>query len=165
MEFKKAEMSDLKDSLSLIDQAKEYLKNSGVDQWQKGYPNEDTIYNDILKGNAYILKYNDDTASYVCISFDGEESYKSIQGKWKSIQPYAVIHRLAVSSKYRGKGLAKEIFKEAEKLCHIKNIHSIKIDTDNDNTIMKQLLTKNGYSYCGVIRFDNSDKIAYEKLI
>ena len=30
---------------------------------------------------------------------------------------------------------------------------------------MQELLEKNGYEYCGVVTFDNSDKIAFEKLI
>ena len=30
---------------------------------------------------------------------------------------------------------------------------------------MRHLLEKNGYGYCGVVTFDNSDKIAYEKLL
>lgn len=39
------------------------------------------------------------------------------------------------------------------------------MDTDNDNQIMKHLLEKNGFQFCGTICFDNSEKIAFEKLI
>ena len=82
-----------------------------------------------------------------------------------STQPYVVVHRLALDRHSRGKGLASQVFALAEALAQKRNIHSFKVDTDNDNEIMKHLIEKNGFQYCGTICFDNSEKIAYEKLI
>lgn len=36
---------------------------------------------------------------------------------------------------------------------------------DRDNRVMRHLLEKNGFTYCGTIRFDNSEKIAFEKVL
>ena len=46
-----------------------------------------------------------------------------------------------------------------------RRMESFRIDTDENNEVMKHLLTKNGFTYCGTIWFDNSVKIAYEKLL
>ena len=62
-------------------------------------------------------------------------------------------------------GLASQVFEETERLARSREIHSFKVDTDNDNQIMKHLLEKNGFQFCGTICFDNSEKIAFEKLI
>lgn len=75
------------------------------------------------------------------------------------------VHRLALDASVRGRGLASQVFEETERLARSKEIHSFKVDTDNDNQIMKHLLEKNGFQFCGTICFDNSEKIAFEKLI
>ena len=76
-----------------------------------------------------------------------------------------VVHRLALDASVRGRGLASQVFEETERLARSREIHSFKVDTDNDNQIMKHLLEKNGFQFCGTICFDNSEKIAFEKLI
>lgn len=165
MRFSQATANDKDSVMKLIDEAKKYLKSLGVDQWQKEYPALQDIEKDILDAKGYILKDNDAIIAYACIDFDGEESYKTLNGKWLTNDRYAVIHRMAIDNNYKGKGLATAFFKYAEGLCKTKNIKSIKVDTDEANERMKHILLKNGFVYCGTIRFDNSDKIAYEKLL
>lgn len=75
------------------------------------------------------------------------------------------VHRLALDASVRGRGLASQVFEETERLARSREIHSFKVDTNNDNQIMKHLLEKNGFQFCGTICFDNSEKIAFEKLI
>lgn len=167
MIFRIAKEADTCDAWELVRQAREFLKASGVDQWQGEYPNQGTISDDIAAGNGYILAEEGPggmVIGYTCISFEGEPCYEAIVGSWRSSQPYAVIHRTAVHNACKGRGLASQFLAEAEKLCLEKGIHSIRIDTDQDNQIMKRVLEKNGYEYCGVIRFDDSPKIAYEKM-
>lgn len=165
MDFKQAIPEDVEQIMGIIDQAKAYLKNNGVDQWQKGYPNEHSILDDIESNVGYVLVDKEVIAAYVCITFEPEEFYEHLQGQWKSNQPYAAIHRAAISDHYRGQGIATKIFQFAEELCYSRDIHSIKVDTDNDNVVMKHILQKNGFEYCGTVCFDNSDKIAFEKVL
>lgn len=165
MEFRQASNSELDKSWEIIREARQFLKDQGIDQWQKEYPNRDTIAEDVEKGSGYVLTEHDLILGYVCISFEWETAYETLRGAWKSTWPCAVVHRLAIAGGHKGKGLASLMFHHTEELCKARGIHSIKIDTDMENGIMKHLLEKNGYSYCGVITFDNSDKIAYEKLI
>lgn len=165
MELKIAKADHLQRIMELINDAKAYLKSCGVDQWQNGYPDQHSIENDIRKGTGYLCIADEKIVGYVCIDFEGEPAYETLCGKWLSTQPYVVVHRLALDRHSRGKDLASQVFALAEVLAQKRNIHSFKVDTDNDNEIMKHLIEKNGFQYCGTICFDNSEKIAYEKLI
>ena len=43
---------------------------------------------------------------------------------------------------------------------------TLRIDTHEDNKTMQALLTKNGFSYCGIIHLENGDpRLAYQKTI
>ncbi len=64
-----------------------------------------------------------------------------------------------------GKGLATVSLRLAEECMKRRKTGSFRIDTDENNEVMKHLLSKNGFAYCGTIWFDNSVKIAYEKLL
>ena len=157
--------TDIDQIMDLFRQARAHLKRLGIDQWQGEYPDQACMEEDIATGNGYVMTDNETIIGYLCICFDGEVCYEQIAGAWKSIQPYAVIHRLVIDDTYKGKGLSQLAFQFTEQLCQEKNIHSIKIDTDQDNHTMQHLLKKFGYEYCGIVQFANSDKIAFEKLL
>ena len=146
MELRTAAPEDLGKIMELIDQAKAFLKRNGVDQWQNGYPDQTCIEEDIRKGRGYLCILDHDIAGYVCIDFEGEPAYDTLDGKWLSIQPYVAVHRLALDASVRGRGLASQVFEETERLARSREIHSFKVDTDNDNQIMKHLLEKTAFN-------------------
>lgn len=165
MQLVLAQPQDIPKAMELINQAKAFLKNSGVDQWQTGYPDKACIEGDIRNKTGYLCLYKGSIVGYLCIDFGGEPAYTQLDGKWLSEQEYVVVHRMALDNSIKGQGLASKIFQLVEELSLARGIHSFKVDTDEDNQIMKHLLQKNGFVYCGSICFDNSRKIAYEKLM
>ena len=58
MKLRPTTKNDLIEVIKIINQAKQYFKNEGIDQWQDGYPNEDSIINDINQHEAYVLEDN-----------------------------------------------------------------------------------------------------------
>ena len=167
MIFRKTTINDIKNVMEIISEAQEYFKRNGIDQWQNGYPNEESIKNDIESGESYVLLKNDKIIATAYLSFSGESDYDIIyEGKWISQGDYAVVHRVAVSSNIKGHGIAGELFKYIEKICLENNIKHIKIDTHRQNKSMQRFLSKNGFEYCGVIYLeDNSERIAFEKVL
>jgi RimJ/RimL family protein N-acetyltransferase len=167
MKLRKSTKNDLKYIMEIINEAKVFLKESKVDQWQQGYPNEEVILGDIKNEYSYVLEYNDKIIGTTALSFDGEKDYDVIyDGKWISNGRYAVIHRIAISKKAKIKGIGTEIIKKAEEICLSKGIKSIKIDTHEDNLAMQKLLERNNFKYCGIVYvLDNSKRIAFEKEI
>ena len=165
MEFRKSLQSDVENILGIIKEAKEYFKANNIDQWQEdNYPTSETFLDDINNGTSYVLVKDGEVVATASISFEPEPTYNHIEGNWLTDDNYIVIHRVAVTNKLKGLGLASIILKNAEDLALDNNIHSIKIDTHSDNKAMQKVLLKNNFTYCGIIHLeDNSSRIAFEK--
>ncbi|HPT79247.1 MAG TPA: GNAT family N-acetyltransferase [Candidatus Atribacteria bacterium] len=167
MHFRKAVKADIPQIMAIIGQTKAYLKSKGVDQWQDGYPDAGVIERDIENSNSYVLERCGSVVGTVAVVLDGDKNYEHIyEGRWLSNFPYAAIHRIAVSDETRGTGAASVMLENIEGLCRQKAIHSIRVDTHEDNRSMQGLLSKNGFQYRGIIYLeDGSKRLAYEKLI
>jgi len=167
MEFRKSVKTDINGIMDIIRQAQAYFKEAGINQWQDNYPNIETISNDIDNEESYVLLKEGNIVATAVISFKVEKTYDSIyEGKWISNDEYAVIHRVAVDNNYKGSGLSSQIIKKAEQLCLDKGVHSIKVDTHEENISMQKLLKKNKFQYCGVIYLESGSKrIAFEKIL
>lgn len=165
MEFRKTDIIDINQVMNIIKQAQTYFKHQGIDQWQNNYPNTEIIRKDIENNYSYVLVKEQNIVATAAISFDGEKTYNHIyDGQWITNDDYAVIHRIAVDSNYKGLGLSSEIIKNVEMLCLNRGIHSIKVDTHEENLSMQKMLKKNEFEYCGIIYLEEGSKrIAFEK--
>lgn len=163
-DLRRATLTDLPAIMRIIAEAQAFLKNLNVNQWQNGYPSEDIIRQDIEKNNGYILTVAEEIAAFATVVFSEEPTYSVIyDGEWLNDNEYAVIHRLAVSGKHKGKGVGSHLFREIEKMTLARQISDIRIDTHEDNLPMQQLIRKSGYNYCGVIYLaDGSKRIAFQ---
>jgi uncharacterized protein YqgV (UPF0045/DUF77 family) len=166
MQFRKAVETDINNIMKIIKQAQVYFKQQGINQWQDNYPNIETIRDDIIHKNGYVLLKDNNIVATVAVSFDKEKAYNSIyDGEWISNNEYAVIHRMAVDNNYKGLELSFQIIKNIEQLCLNKDVHSIKVDTHEENLSMQKLLKKNKFQYCGIVYLeDKSKRIAFEKI-
>ncbi len=163
--LEKAGVNDVELCSQIIDEGRQFQREQGFVQWTEDYPNIDTIRSDVELGIGYVLKEDGVIAGYMCIDFSGEPAYKQIEGKWSCELPYAVVHRMAFSSKFRGIGLVDTAFAHIEALCLDKKVSYIRVDTDFENKRMQHILEKNHFSKCGVIVFQGSGKLAYDKLL
>ena len=166
MEFRKSRIEDIPEMMEIVRQAQEYFKSKDIDQWQDGYPNEENLRGDIEADESYVMLLDGKIVATTAISFRGESTYDKIyEGNWLSNGKYGVVHRVAVSNKHKGKGLSHEIMKFSQNMCKELGYNSIKIDTHRDNFVMRGLLEKNGFEYCGVILLeDGAERVAYEKV-
>ena len=169
MKFLLAKKEDLSCTMRIVADAQAYLAMQHIDQWQNGYPNEKVILNDIQNSESYVVKSDElSIIATAMFSTRNEPTYTSIEGQWitKENAPYGVIHRMAISEKSRGTGIAKFIFNYCEQCLKQNAIKSMRIDTHEGNLGMQALLKKLDYVFCGVIYLENNDKrLAYEKLI
>lgn len=162
-DFRKATASEMPQIWTIIQQAIVRRKNDGSQQWQDGYPNEDVIRTDIAKGFGYVLTDNDNIVGYAAILFNDEPAYEQLKGTWLTNGDFAVVHRVAISDDYLGKGLAQKVFLFTEDLAIVNNVFSIKVDTNFDNIPMLKILEKLGYTYCGEVTFRGGIRKAFEK--
>ena len=140
-------------------------KKDGSNQWQDGYPNPESVQNDIEKGVGFVLTENESIIGYSAILINDEPEYANIVGKWLSNGDFVVFHRVAIAETHLGKGMAKLLFTFIEEFAKDNNINSIKADTNFDNGAMLSLFDKSGYVYCGEVHFRGSPRKAYEKVL
>ena len=55
MELEFTTKNDLIEVIKIINQAKQYFKNEGIDQWQDGYPNEETQLSTISTNTKHMF--------------------------------------------------------------------------------------------------------------
>lgn len=159
--------NDLSNIMVIINEAKDFLKQSGSSQWQGIYPNENTILTDIKHKNALVLIVDDQIAGYAASVIGIEPSYQEINGEWKNtMDDYATFHRLAISSKYRGMHLANFMFSDLISLMTSQGIKNFRIDTSRKNKIMQHLALKHNFIERGIIMVDEDpedpSRLAYE---
>lgn len=173
-EPRRAEIADMDALLDILEQAKAYLRESGVDQWQEGYPNREALAADIEAGRGWLFECvdNGEIAGYECVTMTPEVCYREIDGAWLTEgENYAVIHRAMAAARYRGTRLAAEMFSFAAELAAGMGRLSVRVDTHRDNKAMNRLCEKQGFTYCGVVDLglvdpaSDSLRNAYEKIL
>lgn len=165
MVLRKAELGQLPVIWDILQQAIEQRRLDGSRQWQDGYPNQQSVINDINNGYGYVLVDNETIIAYAAIIFDIEPAYINIEGKWLTNGDYVVIHRVAVSNAVKGKGVATRLFEMIEELSVQQNIFSIKVDTNFDNVPMLKIFDRLKYTYCGEVYFGGAPRRAFEKVL
>ncbi len=165
MILRKATLTEIPIIWEILQQAIEQRRKDGSNQWQNGYPNEQTILDDISSGCGYVLVEDEMIITYAAIIFGVEPAYNELKGKWLSYGDYAVVHRVATAESVKGKGIATYLFKIIEDICIEQNVYSIKVDTNFDNIPMMKILAKLGYAYCGEVLYNGFPRKAYEKIL
>lgn len=167
MELRKTEKSEITAVMDIINDSIAGLKAAGIDQWQKGYPNAKSIENDIEQGWSYVLVEGNEILATLALCFQPDPNYEKIfEGDWINLEPYAVIHRIAVKMSRKGEGLALIAMKHCDEICIKNNVFSIKVDTHRKNHSMQRMLNKAGYQYCGIIYLiDGAERFGLQKVL
>ena len=161
--IRKATIPEIPQIWDILHQAILRRKKDGSNQWQDGYPNREVVQQDIAKGTGFVLTEGEIIIGYCAILINDEPEYVKIKGKWMTDGDFVVMHRLAISEQYLGKGLAQKFFGFVEEFARSNKIHSIKADTNFDNIPMLKIFEKLGYTFCGEVYFRGTPRKAYEK--
>lgn len=157
--IRRANKNDLISIMPIYDAAKAKMRaDCNMHKWSDTYPDEETLLADIARGELYLACEDDEIYGVFMLSFSGEETYKEIQGAWLNDEPYAVIHRIASLGK--GRNLLKDAIDFA-----FASTENIRIDTHEDNNIMRTLLNKLGFTYTGIIHLKSGDERRAYQLI
>lgn len=164
-QFRKAKNSEATQIWNILQSAIKRRKAEGSNQWQDGYPNMEVVKNDIDNKEGFVLAESGNIIGYSAVLINNEPEYLNIEGKWLSNEDFVVFHRVAISDKYLGQGLAKKMMQFIEEYALSNNIYSIKADTNHDNIPMLSIFKKLGYTLCGTVYFRNSPRKAFEKVL
>lgn len=160
MKIRLADSEDLPRLMEIFAIARTYQKSHGnPTQWPEGYPPEQKVREDIDREFCYVFEEDGNVIATFALISGKEPTYQFIEeGKWISEDSYCTIHRVASDGTRRGIG------ESIMSWCLHKCGH-IRIDTHKDNLVMRHVIEKSGFIYCGIIYVeDGTPRMAYEFL-
>lgn len=162
--LRKSQPADAAAIMEVINQAKAFLKSYNSPQWQDGHPDESLIKQDIANGDSYVLVVDGQVAGTAVLQTTPDPNYKDIsEGQWvKPDEPYATIHRIAVSTKLRGHHLASYLLSNLLSAGLAQGIHNFRYDTHAVNLPMQKLGEAMDFQKRGIVYVD--DKIDRRRL-
>ncbi|WP_125979788.1 GNAT family N-acetyltransferase [Loigolactobacillus iwatensis] len=168
--LRRSREADLPAIMTIINEAKAYLKEQGVDQWQHGYPYEEDMINDVKAGLNYVLIRDDDIVGTATLQQGMDDNYKVIDhGSWQGAADaqYTSIHRIAVSANYRGQHLSETMITNLLTVSLELGYTDVRIDTHPENKGMQHVIVQNGFTYRGIIYMHEpkEERYAYQLLL
>lgn len=166
IKYRKAEEKDLDQIMKVIRDAQATLKADGVDQWQDGFPSRDLILEDMSVRSAFVILVDEIVSGFFVLAFGIEPDYVNpVRGAFKSDEPYAAIHRTAISKDCKGKGLSHFMFQSAFEEIKKAGVNYARIDTHHDNKRMRHIIAREGFEETSVIVLSSNgdERVAAEK--
>ncbi|HEK9108087.1 TPA: GNAT family N-acetyltransferase [Streptococcus equi subsp. zooepidemicus] len=164
MEIRLAFPNELSQIMTVINSAKAALAQSGSSQWQKadGYPAYQDIAADVLQGQGYVALLEGQIVAYAAVIDGQEDAYDKIyDGRWQhNHHRYVTFHRVAVLSDRTGQGIAQTFL---QGLIEGQHGPDFRIDTHEHNQVMRHIIEKLGFVYCGKVPIDG-ERLAYQKI-
>ena len=162
MEIRLAFPNEVDAIMQVIEEAKKCLAEAGSTQWQNGYPDADTIIEDIISGQAYVALEEGELLAYAAVTKSPEKAYEAIyDGNWEGKEAeYLVFHRIAVASDVQGQGVAQTFL---EGLIEGFDYLDFRSDTHDQNKVMQHIFEKLGFKQVGKVPVDG-ERLAYQKV-
>ena len=149
MIIRRATLNDIPGIMQLIAEVVPAMNAAGNFQWDASYPNATVFEKDIDLDQLWVVDVNGNIAGVSAITTDQEPEYALVG--WNLDETAIVTHRLAVSIRYRGQGIAARLMQQAEDEAVRRDIKTLRIDTNTNNQATQQLFPKLGYKYAGEI--------------
>lgn len=161
MNIRHSTYDDLPQLMVIYREARQIMLDSGdLHQWKEGYPPEELIRQDIDRGVSYAVEDGGTVVGAFAFIPGEDPTYRVIEGgAWKdNVRPYCTIHRLG--SLKSSSGVAKACFDWCWE-----QIHNLRVDTHEDNVIMRHCIERAGFEYCGIIHLLNgAPRLAFQKI-
>lgn len=147
MVIRLATLNDIPAILDLVAEVVPLMIAGGNFQWDNAYPNAEVFAKDIALEQLWVAEESGDIAGVAAITTDQEPEYANVG--WDITEPAIVTHRLAVSARYQGRGVATALLAQAEQVAVSRGIKSLRIDTNTNNMATRRLFPKLGYVFAG----------------
>ena len=170
MIIRKTTAADIDEIVPILDETRRTIAALGINQWQDGYPNRESIEADLAKDYSYVLVNDGHVIGTFALIPDGEPLYDVIEnGHWMTgdnSRNYNAVHRVAIAVSSRGSGASTKLVQFAADLSRMAGKDSVRIDTHEGNRVMRRMLEKHGFVHCGTIYLANGDpRVAYELVV
>ncbi|HWD89833.1 MAG TPA: GNAT family N-acetyltransferase [Mucilaginibacter sp.] len=147
MIIRRAILSDVPFIMQVIADVVPAMRESGNYQWDNTYPNAAVFEEDIAVDQLWVADYEGEIAGVAAITTEQYPEYASVG--LDIGETAIVVHRLAVSMRFRCKGVAAALMQEAESEALRRGIKTLRIDTNTANQATQKLFPKMGYVFAG----------------
>lgn len=165
IEIRKATLHDLEVVCSIILDCKRSMTESGDVQWPDHHPSPEEVKKGVVSGQHFIASIGEEVVGGVLLNHSSDEQYKSIDWRFRDDNPL-IVHRLAVSPKFQGRGVAKELMRFAERYARLNGCVALRLDTFGENKTSSIFYEKLGYERAGTIQMPQympGNYVCYEK--
>ncbi len=163
MQIREATYSDMEQVLRLYEQTREYFRAADIPQWLDGRPDYDEVFGDIDDGICYVATENGYVlAVFICDFFDEGRYGALLGGAWLNEDEFAGLHKVAVGTEHKGKGIGSEIIRFVANRCRENGVYNLRCDTHPRNLPMRRMLEKNGFTDCGKMFDRGEERVAYQ---
>ncbi|TSD67578.1 GNAT family N-acetyltransferase [Inquilinus sp. KBS0705] len=149
MVIRLATLTDIPQIMQIIAEVVPLMRAAGNMQWDSTYPNPDVFRQDIELGQLWVADIEGDIAGVTAITTEQYPEYEQVG--WDTSETAIVTHRLAVSPRHRGKGIAEALLLQADKVAAERGINLVRVDTNSQNAATQRLFPKVGYTFGGEI--------------
>ena len=163
MTIRKGTLADLSALMAIFIRARDFMASTGnPHQWgDHAWPPETLIREDIAQGKNYVVEEAGQIVGTFFFDYgvEVEPTYvHMVMGAWVYQGPYGVIHRIASSGKAKGIGSLAIAYASSF-------VEHLRIDTHEENRVMRNLLKKEGFVCRGTIKVghDGSPRLAFER--
>lgn len=158
LSIRKSALDDIPEMLEIFAAARRFMAGTGnPNQWTEDYPGEELLKSDIVSGDSHVILSEGRIVATFVLRPGNDPTYDTIyDGNWPDDLPYATIHRIA--SRGERKGMLHAAMQYA-----LERYSAIRIDTHRDNTVMRNAIAKEGFTYCGIIHcWNGTERLAYQ---
>ena len=161
----KANSKDIKQIMAIINETVKEMKSYNNTQWDENYPQDKDFAKDIELGDLYVDKEDNTIMGFICVNYIEPVEYNDLN--WSKDEKCMVIHRMAVNSNFRNKGVGTKLMNFAEELAIKNGVNYLKTDTYSINTKMNSLFRKCNFKLVGQMSFLGKEKPfnCYEKML
>lgn len=159
----KANSTDLIQAVKILDEVKTHMHDQGIDQWDREYPNKDTLKVDIERGEGFVYVEKGEVLAYMALNERYDEEYNDLN--WETSVPFIVIHRLYVKPSAQGKGISSQMIRYVEQYALENRYKSIRFDAFSLNNQANAVYIKKGYKFVGTVTFRKGLFNCYEKAV
>lgn len=159
--IRKVEKNELSEMMAIYRAAQQFMaENGNPTQWGTFHPSMEMLEEDVELGRLYAVERDGAVCGVFMFEVGDDPSYAVIEdGSWAEETPYGVIHRIA--AKIGAKGVVREAVDFG-----LTKIGHLRIDTHENNKVMKHVLEKIGFQYRGIIYvYDGTSRVAYDYIV
>ncbi|TWR25910.1 GNAT family N-acetyltransferase [Mucilaginibacter pallidiroseus] len=152
MIIREANLADVSAIMQIVKDVVPLMQAAGNFQWSDDYPNPDVFESDIALNQLWVVEDDGNVVGVAAITTEQYAEYAQLG--WDINEIAIVVHRLAVSPHFQGRGIAAALVAEADREAARRGIKLLRVDTNSQNKAIQKLFPKMGYDFGGEITLE-----------